>query len=219
LSKVQVDTIDTRSGTATMTVGSTNTTTVSIPKAITLGANTKTITVPSGATLDVASGATLDATGATVTGISSGDMTPAFQATMSADVDATNNVWTKVPANTETYDTDGKYDNSSNYRFTPGEAGKYFIYGMVQADQKLSSFKWEASQIAIYKNGSEYLVQSFIDLRQGGGDGGSVNISVVVDMDSDDYVELYAKPRSLNDEQCRFGDGSTLFGGYKLIGV
>ena len=219
MSKIQVDTIDTRSGTATMTVGSTNTTTVSIPKAITLGANTKTITVPSGATLDVASGATLDATGATVTGISGGDSTPAFQATMSGNVDVSDNTWTKVPANTETYDTDGKYDNSSNYRFTPGEAGKYFIYGMVQANQKLSSYKWEASNIAIYKNGSEYLVDSFIDLRQGGADGGSVNISVVVDMDSDDYVELFAKPRSLNDEQCEFGAGSTLFGGYKLVGV
>ena len=36
---------------------------------------------------------------------------------------------------------------------------------------------------------------------------------------STSYVELYAKPRSLNNEQCRFGDGSTLFGGYKLVGI
>ena len=174
-----------------------------------IGDSGDTITIPAGATL-VNSG--------TATGFG-GNSTPAFQATMSGNVDVSDNTWTKVPANTETYDTDGKYDNSSNYRFTPGEAGKYFIYGMVQANQKLSSYKWEASNIAIYKNGSEYLVDSFIDLRQGGADGGSVNISVVVDMDSDDYVELFAKPRSLNDEQCEFGAGSTLFGGYKLVGV
>ena len=51
MSKIQVDTIDTRSGTATMTVGSTNTTTVSIPKAVTLGASGTTVTIPSGATI------------------------------------------------------------------------------------------------------------------------------------------------------------------------
>jgi len=66
LSKIQVDTIDTRSGTATMQIGSTNTSTINI------GVSGDTVNIPSNVTLDVASGATLDATGATVTGITSG---------------------------------------------------------------------------------------------------------------------------------------------------
>ena len=33
--------------------------------------------------------------------------------------------------NTEIYDTDNCYDNSTNYRFTPTTAGKYFVYATV----------------------------------------------------------------------------------------
>ena len=32
--------------------------------------------------------------------------------------------------NTEAFDTNSEYDNSSNYRFTPQTAGKYFVYVM-----------------------------------------------------------------------------------------
>ena len=52
MSKIQVDTIDTRSGTSTMQIGSTNTTT------ITLGVSGDTINVPSGVTIANAGTAT-----------------------------------------------------------------------------------------------------------------------------------------------------------------
>ena len=51
MSKLETNTIDNISGSSTLTIGSTNTTTVSIPEDITLGASGKTITIPSGATL------------------------------------------------------------------------------------------------------------------------------------------------------------------------
>ena len=54
--------------------------------------------------------------------------TPAFYAYMSANQTVTNNVNTKAQVNTEVLDTDGCYDNSSNYRFTPTTAGKYVVY-------------------------------------------------------------------------------------------
>jgi hypothetical protein len=39
---------------------------------------------------------------------------------------------TKVQCNTEVFDTDGIcYDNSTNYRFTPLVAGKYFVHSNV----------------------------------------------------------------------------------------
>jgi hypothetical protein len=54
--------------------------------------------------------------------------TPAFHATNSATQDLTSGAYTKVQFNTETFDEGGVYDHSSNYRFTPGETGKFFIY-------------------------------------------------------------------------------------------
>jgi hypothetical protein len=145
--------------------------------------------------------------------------TPAFQGTMGSDITVTHNTWTKVPIDTEDFDTDGTYDHSTNYRWTPAVAGKYFIYGQCQADQNLTSYKWEGSHLRIYKNGSGVGAEQFIDLRQGGADSGSLNICFVVDLDADDYVELFAKARSLNDEQCRFNDSSSVFGGFRITGI
>jgi hypothetical protein len=38
---------------------------------------------------------------------------------------------TKVQIDTEVFDTDRYYDNTTNYRFTPLVAGKYFVYGNI----------------------------------------------------------------------------------------
>jgi len=53
---------------------------------------------------------------------------PAFHATNSATQDLTSGAYTKVAFNTESFDEGGVYDHSTNYRFTPGETGKFFIY-------------------------------------------------------------------------------------------
>jgi len=45
----------------------------------------------------------------------------------SADTSMSDNSFVKVPFNTETFDSDGTYDHSSNYRWTPAVAGKYFV--------------------------------------------------------------------------------------------
>mgnify|MGYP000505256734 CR=1 FL=1 len=45
MSKLETNTIDNISGSSTLTIGSTNTTTVSIPEDVTLGASGKTITI------------------------------------------------------------------------------------------------------------------------------------------------------------------------------
>jgi len=64
LSKIQVDTIDTRSGTSTMQIGSTNTSTIN------LGVSGDTVNIPSGVTI---------ANAGTATGFG-GDNTPYFYA-------------------------------------------------------------------------------------------------------------------------------------------
>ncbi len=63
----------------------------------------------------------------TVTG-AGGVNTPAFMAYLSSDQNISNGVYTKVQCDTELYDTDNAYDNSSNYRFTPQTAGKYYFF-------------------------------------------------------------------------------------------
>jgi len=53
--------------------------------------------------------------------------TPAFSAYSSADRAISNTTATLVAANAENFDTDSAYNNST-YKFTPGVAGKYFLY-------------------------------------------------------------------------------------------
>ena len=54
--------------------------------------------------------------------------TPSFFAYLSANQTLTNNARNKLLCNTEVYDSAGQYDNSSNYRFTPQTAGKYYVF-------------------------------------------------------------------------------------------
>ena len=73
---------------------------------VTLGSSGDTFTVPSGVTVNMSS--------ATQTGVG-GNNTPAFSAYLNADqTSLTDNVWVKVAANAEFYDTDGKYDVSKS---------------------------------------------------------------------------------------------------------
>ena len=143
--------------------------------------------------------------------------TPAFSAYMSADqnsvADAT---WTKVNMDTEFFDSDGKYD-TSNYRFTPTVAGKYMFGASLYYN---SGNTMETSEIGFYKNGSKILYAS-TDV-----DNDNKNqLTGVIDLDTDDYVELYAYVNvaaggTFNINQ----DGTTsnnrcYWYGYKIIGA
>jgi hypothetical protein len=56
-----------------------------------------------------------------------GTNTPAFEAYTTALQSITDDTYTKLTMATEVFDTDGDYDNVTNYRFTPQTAGKYFF--------------------------------------------------------------------------------------------
>ena len=56
-----------------------------------------------------------------------GDNTPSFFAYLNSDVNTNNQANVKLPCNVEVFDTDNKYDNTTNYRFTPTIAGKYLF--------------------------------------------------------------------------------------------
>ena len=91
--------------------------------------------------------------GASQTGFG-GTMTPSFCATVSSNQSVSSSTTTKIQFNTEVFDTDSAYDNSSNYRFTvpSGKAGKYAIIMDIHVNN--SDNGGYANNVYLYKNGS-----------------------------------------------------------------
>ena len=156
----------------------------------------------------------------TVTG-AGGTMTPAFFAYSSAVQSVSDNTYTKVQINTEEYDTDNCYDNTTNYRFTPTVAGKYFFYGTICLNADPDNVIRNAG-IAFYKNGSA-LYGGTNDVGNEQSTSEQISISASFNMNgSTDYVELYGRidvasgtPRFLT---AYIGDNrDTYFGAYKII--
>jgi hypothetical protein len=144
--------------------------------------------------------------------------TPAFSAYAGADQNNnSDNTWVKLAMNTEFFDTDSKYDHSSNYRFTPTIAGKYFFGANVYIDGNDTR---DSVSLAFYKNGSKlFYVEEDSDSNT------VAKISAIIELDSDDYVELYAKADVNNSSVFAMNqDGTTAnnrayWFGYKLVGV
>ena len=150
--------------------------------------------------------------------------TPAFEAFLTADQGYTDNTETKVQFNSEVFDSDGCYDNATNYRFTPTTAGKYYVYALVTTDVTDLTNKLYTGKISIYKNGSTYkAVDSMPDYS--GSSGWDIMtqyvFATVVMNGSSDYLEIYAKANG--DQNGNFRGNTTLpytnFGAYKIIGA
>ena len=113
MSKVQVDTIDTRSGTSTMQIGSTNTSTIN------LGVSGDTVNIPSGVTI---------ANAGTATGF--GDTnhfaTTAFSAYIGSTQTVTSGAQVTLTFDTERYDLGSNF-NTSTYAYTPPSTGYYMF--------------------------------------------------------------------------------------------
>ena len=144
--------------------------------------------------------------------------TPAFHAYAGSDQNNnSDNTWAKLAMNTEFFDTDSKYDHSSNYRFTPTVAGKYFFGANVYID---GNDDRDSVRIAFYKNGSKVFYN-----EESANSNTVAKITAIIELDSDDYVELYAKADVLNNSVWAMNmDGTTSnnrahWFGYKLVGV
>jgi hypothetical protein len=131
---------------------------------------------------------------AIITSDGSGNLTtqkilyPAFEAYLSADQSITEEVATKIQFNTENLDTDNCYDNSTNYRFTPNVAGKYFVYLQIRGDSG-NSTKLDFQITTIFKNGTN-LRSSITDFRNNYGRQTTCNVNAIVDMNgTTDYLE------------------------------
>ena len=201
MSKVQVDTIDTRSGTSTMQIGSTNTSTINI------GVSGDTVNIPSGVTI---------ANAGTATGFG-GANTPTFLAGLSGDKGTYSaGATTKVQFDNQIVDTDNAYDPSTNYRFTvpSGAAGNYMIN--VSLDIQ-STTNGRATNVSIYKNGGLVTTGGyFLTSQYFQNDQPSINtISQMLNLSVGDYIEAYGFMYDGGNHT--FKATRSFFSGYKLI--
>jgi hypothetical protein len=182
---------------------------------ITLGQSGETLSVPSGVTLDMSSG--------TMTLNSDMKNTPSFLAYRSSSQTISQNTQTKIAFNTEKYDTTAVYDASTNYRFTPGVAGKYFIYTQVGSYGGSRPYK---IVLSIYKNGSLFVQEAReTDLTTNwtSGFARQQSVSVVDIADTDDYYEVFLLERLVSSGDVTIdynaNDPYTHFGAYRIIGA
>jgi hypothetical protein len=111
---------------------------------------------------------------------------PAFRAGLSSTQSISANTATKIQFNSETFDTNNNYDNTTNYRFTPTVAGYYQVNAMAQLLSTASTVFFTM----IYKNGSNYQrLGAFYGTASEFGSSGS---ALVYCNGSTDYIEVYA---------------------------
>ena len=146
-----------------------------------------------------------------------GSNTPAFQARISSTQNLSDASYTKMAAATEDFDTDGTYDHSTNYRFTPGVAGKFMFYGAANFDSS-STDDLLQFRIALYKNGTR--IMSTLNLPVSKHYNYTSNFNFIDTSDNDDYYECYLYlDITSNTPQAIFESsvGRTFWGAYKII--
>ena len=247
MSKIEVDKVDPQSGTAleigtsgdTITVPSgvtltTTNATVNLPASVG-GLGTGITNAQLAGSIDVTTkitgvvpAANLGTGSASATTVLYGDgtfkaepggvNTPAFEASLSANQGIADVTATKVEFDTETFDTDGCYDNSVNYRFTPTTAGKYYVYSRVQCDAQAAS-NFVQAQIQIFKNGAKD-AQTQMNMSGAKPENIGVNVFSIIDMDgASDYLEIFAYiDDSASTPTVRGGAFVwTVFGAFKIL--
>jgi len=137
---------------------------------------------------------TLGQSGETIalgSGVTSKMNQPAFEAYLNSSQTISDAVATKIQFDVEIYDTNNCYDNTTNYRFTPTVAGKYYIYSFLAGDGS-GSDDIKQTYNYIYKNG--VMIKQSIPNQFNSYPANVVGapINTVVDMNgSTDYIEIY----------------------------
>ena len=181
MSKLETNTIDTVSGTTNLIIGSTNTSTITMPNGKLTGQNY-----------------------------------PAFEAQLGALQSISDATVTKIEFGNENLDTDNCYDNTTNYRFTPTVAGKYFVYANINLNSSVNNTCQQAFSY-IYKNGSQ-VHSSGASMQGSPGTRNDANIYCILDLNgSTDYVEIFGYvDNSSGTPRIGSSGGSTYFGAYRI---
>ena len=114
---------------------------------------------------------------------------------------------------------DNRFDTSTG-RFTPTVAGKYFCYGTISPYSATSGF--ERTILRFLVNGTKYPASTSefdTTFSQDSAEPTTlpVHISMIVELDSNDYLELQAF-HDCESSFWEFKANNCHFGGYKLIG-
>jgi hypothetical protein len=146
----------------------------------------------------------------TVTGASS-PMTPAFEAYTDTTTSISNDTVTKMTFANTVHNTGSGWDTSNN-KFLPTTAGKYYVYGCVEGFAGASTSLTDARPM-IYKNGSMVRQTPFFfqdsRIRYG-----SFFVDGTYDLNgSSDYIEMYFQISS-NDTQVVY---EKYFGAFRIL--
>tara|TARA_B110000858_G_scaffold151723_1_gene172808 strand:+ start:189 stop:761 length:573 start_codon:yes stop_codon:yes gene_type:complete len=166
------------------------------------------------------SGETVDMANGSITLNSDMKATPAFQAFLSANQTLADNTQVKIQANTESFDTDSAYDNSTNYRFTPQTSGKYVFYANVRTSAGDSNNS--STSGSIYKNGSiAAQLQQFTPINGLAANVSAGNLIILEANGSSDYFEFFGLCNDTSGDGVAIGSSYpiTYFGAYKVIGA
>ena len=166
---------------------------------ITLGASGEKITTATGAEFSAVTG----------------HMYPAFQAKFADSTEQAipASTDTKIQFTEEVFDTDSCYDNSTNYRFTPGVVGKYYIFTQVCLDDVNDGKFFD---IYLAKNGSRTKLSrlySGVTNKQS-----SVFIYIDNATSTSDYYEIEIYQDTGHTRNLRSDIGS-YFGAFRITGA
>jgi len=147
-----------------------------------------------------------------------GGNSPSFLATASAGTtNNSSNIAARFPFNTVQFNIGGGTYDTSNHRWTPGVAGWYIIHGTVVMKDYQDNANYEQQNVAIRKNGSQ--VEFVRRHMEPGGHVGSAYNSITIDrpiqLDADDYVEIWASCYNTAFDQIHFG---SWFHGFRITG-
>jgi hypothetical protein len=110
---------------------------------------------------------------------------PSFSAYLNSNFSISNTTHTKLRFDAEEWDSDGCFDSTTNFRFTPNVAGYYMIGGHFQPNAS-----YTVGTTTLYKNGNLYRVLHWN--QQSATTPAPVGGTTLVHMNgSSDYVELY----------------------------
>jgi hypothetical protein len=101
-------------------------------------------------------------------------------------------IWTKAQLNTELFDTNNNFDNTTTYRYTVPVTGFYQINAQVGVTQAGAS-SGVYMQGAIYKNG---VAISLSSVQMASGNANSIlraSMNRLLQLSAGDYLEMYAK--------------------------
>jgi hypothetical protein len=139
-----------------------------------------------------------------------------FKAYRNTTQSLTTNVTTKAQLNTEDFDIGGYFDNATNYRFTPLQAGYYTFHYHVNVSAPIGNAGLQAS---ISKNGSTIA----LNYAAGGSSGvwalttASSSVTTTTYMNgSTDYIEFYVYHDATSTKNASSGIGEHYATGYLI---